>query len=384
MKDIFKILKKKVYSIGLMSGTSLDGIDVALVEHYKNKHKLIDFKSYEYSLSLKERIMEVSKLETSNIQLVCSINKELGLAYTKAIEQFLIDTNRSIDDIYFISNHGQTVWHNPVETNEFKSSTLQLGDASTIAYHFNKIVVYDFRSLDISAGGIGAPLVPIVNYLLFKDKAPVIFLNIGGISNITYIQDQNIENVIAFDTGPGNMVIDGLMKELYNLPYDDEGKIASSGKVSKELLDYLLTDDYYNLDYPKSTGREKYSQEYISNLLTKAKELNLSKEDIITTTTYLTGYVTKYQIKKLFKEFKGTLIVSGGGAKNKFIIETLKDPQYIVKESIEENINSDGLEAYSFSVLGYLRLTNQISNLKNVTGANTSVSLGSIILPPRV
>ena len=384
MKDIFKILKKKVYSIGLMSGTSLDGIDVALVENYKNKHKLIDFKSYEYSLSLKERIMEVSKLETSNIQLVCSINKELGLAYTKAIEQFLIDTNRSIDDIYFISNHGQTVWHNPVETNEFKSSTLQLGDASTIAYHFNKIVVYDFRSLDISAGGIGAPLVPIVNYLLFKDKAPVIFLNIGGISNITYIQDQNIENVIAFDTGPGNMVIDGLMKELYNLPYDDEGKIASSGKVSKELLDYLLTDEYYNLSYPKSTGREKYSQEYISNLLNKAKELNLSKEDIITTTTYLTGYVTKYQIKKLFKEFKGTLIVSGGGAKNKFIIETLKDPQYIVKESIEENINSDGLEAYSFSVLGYLRLTNQISNLKNVTGANTSVSLGSIILPPRV
>ena len=193
MKDIFKIFNKRIYSIGLMSGTSLDGIDVALIEHYKNNHKLVDFRSYEYSKELKERIMRVSKIETSNIQLICSVNKELGIAYTKAIEQFLIDTNRSIDDIYFISNHGQTVWHNPIESNDFKSSTLQLGDASTIAYYFNKIVVYDFRSLDVSAGGIGAPLVPIVNYLLFKDKAPVIFLNIGGISNITYIKDEYIQ-----------------------------------------------------------------------------------------------------------------------------------------------------------------------------------------------
>ena len=384
MKDIFKIFNKRIYSIGLMSGTSLDGIDVALIEHYKNNHKLVDFRSYEYSKELKERIMRVSKIETSNIQLICSVNKELGIAYTKAIEQFLIDTNRSIDDIYFISNHGQTVWHNPIESNDFKSSTLQLGDASTIAYYFNKIVVYDFRSLDVSAGGIGAPLVPIVNYLLFKDKAPVIFLNIGGISNITYIKDEYIENVIAFDTGPGNMVIDGLMKELYNKPFDESGKTALKGTVSNELLEYLLQDDYYDLNYPKSTGREKYSKDYIYDLLNKAKKLNLKSEDIISTATYLTAYVTKYQIKKLFKDFNGTIIVSGGGSKNKFIIESLKDEQYKVIVSEEENINSDALEAYSFGVLGYLRLTNQISNLKNVTGASISVSLGSIILPPRV
>ena len=384
MKDIFKIFNKRIYSIGLMSGTSLDGIDVALIEHYKNNHKLVDFRSYEYSKELKERIMRVSKIETSNIQLICSVNKELGIAYTKAIEQFLIDTNRSIDDIYFISNHGQTVWHNPIESNDFKSSTLQLGDASTIAYYFNKIVVYDFRSLDVSAGGIGAPLVPIVNYLLFKDKAPVIFLNIGGISNITYIKDEYIENVIAFDTGPGNMVIDGLMKELYNKPFDESGNTALKGTVSNELLEYLLQDDYYDLNYPKSTGREKYSKDYIYDLLNKAKKLNLKSEDIISTATYLTAYVTKYQIKKLFKDFNGTIIVSGGGSKNKFIIESLKDEQYKVIVSEEENINSDALEAYSFGVLGYLRLTNQISNLKNVTGASISVSLGSIILPPRV
>lgn len=381
---MFEIADKKILSIGIMSGTSLDGVDVALVEHFNNQHTLLKFKSYPYPIELKERILKASRIESSNIRLICSVHKELGIAYKDAVHQFLIDTNTNIDDIYFISNHGQTVWHNPIEEDGYKSSTLQLGDASVLAYHFNKIVVYDFRSLDISAGGIGAPLVPIVNYLLFKEKAPVIFLNIGGISNITYIpESKNIKEVIAFDTGPGNMLIDGLMNELYNLPYDEDGKIAFSGMVSLELLNYLMDDEYYQLDYPKSTGREKYSKEYIDKILSYSKKLNLNNEDIISTVTYLTGYVTKMQIKKYFKDFKGTLLVSGGGAFNKFILESLKDEAYTVKTCEEENINSEGLEAYSFSILGYLRLTNQPSNLIKVTGAKDPVSLGSIILPPR-
>lgn len=381
---MFEIVDKKILSIGIMSGTSLDGIDVALVEHFNNQHTLLKFKSYPYSKELKERILKASRIESSNIRLICSLHKELGLAYKDAVLQFLIDTNTNIDDIYFISNHGQTVWHNPIEEDGFKSSTLQLGDASVLAYHFNKIVVYDFRSLDISAGGIGAPLVPVVNYLLFKEMAPVIFLNIGGISNITYISaSKDIKDVVAFDTGPGNMVIDGLMNELYNLPYDDDGKCAFKGQVSSKLLEYLLDDEYYDLDYPKSTGREKYSKEYISKILSFSKKFDLKNEDIIATVTYLTAYVTKMQIKKYFKDFSGTLLVSGGGAFNKYILESLKDDMYIVKTCEEENINSEGLEAYSFSILGYLRLTNQASNLVKVTGAKESVSLGSIILPPR-
>ena len=381
---MFKIDDKKILSIGIMSGTSLDGVDVALVEHFNNQHTLLKFKSYPYPQELKERILKVSRVESSNIRLICSVHKELGIAYKDAVLQFLIDTNTNIDDIYFISNHGQTVWHNPIEEDGYQSSTLQLGDASVLAYHFNKIVVYDFRSLDISAGGIGAPLVPIVNYLLFKEKAPVIFLNIGGISNITYIPaSKDIKDVVAFDTGPGNMLIDGLMNELYNLPYDEGGKTAFSGMVSLELLNHLLDDDYYQLDYPKSTGREKYSKEFIDKILSYSKKLNLNNEDIISTVTYLTGYVTKMQIKKYFKDFKGTLLVSGGGAFNKFILESLKDDSYTVKTCEEENINSEGLEAYSFSILGYLRLTNQPSNLIKVTGAKDPVSLGSIILPPR-
>ena len=296
---MYKIDDKKILSIGIMSGTSLDGVDVALVEHFNNQHTLLKFKSYPYPQKLKERILKASRIESSNIRLICSVHKELGIAYKDAVLQFLIDTNTNIDDIYFISNHGQTVWHNPIEEDGYQSSTLQLGDASVLAYHFNKIVVYDFRSLDISAGGIGAPLVPIVNYLLFKEKAPVIFLNIGGISNITYIPaSKDIKDVVAFDTGPGNMLIDGLMNELYNLPYDEGGKTAFSGMVSLELLNHLLDDDYYQLDYPKSTGREKYSKEFIDKILSYSKKLNLNNEDIISTVTYLTGYVTKIQISE--------------------------------------------------------------------------------------
>ena len=178
-------LEDKVYSIGLMSGTSLDGIDVCLASHQNNHHELIQFRSYAYNDEVKQKILTASKLDSSNVQLICSLNKELGIAYVDAINQFLKDTNTNIDDIAFIANHGQTIWHNPESINGTFPSTLQIGDASYISYKLNKTVVFDFRSLDISAGGCGAPLVPVIDYLLFKDKAPALLLNIGGISNIT-------------------------------------------------------------------------------------------------------------------------------------------------------------------------------------------------------
>lgn len=376
-------LKEKVYSIGLMSGTSLDGIDVCLASHHNNHHELIQFRSYSYSDELKQKILNASKLDTSNVQLICSLNKELGIEYVNAINKFLQDTNTNIDDISFIANHGQTIWHNPESIDGTFPSTLQIGDASYISYKLNKTVVFDFRSLDISAGGCGAPLVPVIDYLLFKDKAPAILLNIGGISNITYIpKSKKQEDVVAFDTGPGNMLIDGLMMKLYNLPYDEDGRIALKGKISKELLDTLMQDEYYNQPYPKSTGREKYNEEYINYILNLSKELKLKNEDIIRTVTALTSHVVKYQIKKFFKEFDGVLIPAGGGCNNPVIMEDLKSNDYTLQKIDEYNISADAKEAYAFSILGYLRLTNQASNLRSVTGSFDNLSLGSIILPP--
>ena len=376
-------LKDKVKSIGLMSGTSLDGIDVCLASHENNKHELISFRSYPYSESLKQKILKQSKNETSCVQQICSLNKELGMAYVDAINQFLKDTNTSIDDVAFISNHGQTIWHNPESIDGTFPSTLQLGDASYISYTFNKTVVYDFRSLDVSAGGSGAPLVPVIDYLLFKEKAPAILLNIGGISNITYIpKSKEIGDVVAFDTGPGNMLIDGLMNKLYSMPFDKDAKVALNGNVSNELLSDLLNDEYYELPYPKSTGREKYNEAYLDMILEKAKKLNLKNEDIIKTITVLTAEVIKYQIDKFFKDFDGELIAAGGGCNNPVIMKYLQSDKYTLKKIDDYNISADAKEAFAFAILGYLRLTNQPSNLRKVTGSMSDLSLGSIILPP--
>ena len=376
-------LKEKVYSIGLMSGTSLDGVDVCLASHENNHHELIAFRSYPYSEELKQKILKASRLDSSNVQLICSLNKELGITYVNAIQKFLEDTNTLIDDISFIANHGQTIWHNPESIDGTYPSTLQIGDASYISYKFNKTVVYDFRSLDISADGCGAPLVPVVDYLLFKEKAPAILLNIGGISNITYIsKNKKQEEVVAFDTGPGNMLIDGLMMKLYNLPYDEDGKVASSGVLSNELLDTLMQDEYYDLPYPKSTGREKYSDSYIDYILDLGKKLNLKNEDIIRTVTTLTACVIKHQVKKFFKDFDGVLIAAGGGCNNPVLMNELRSNDYTLQKIDDYNISADAKEAYAFAILGYLRLTNQASNLRSVTGSSDNLSLGSIILPP--
>ena len=378
---MFDFKNKTIYSIGLMSGTSLDGIDVALVKHDRGHHTLVAFKSYPYSETLKSRIMQVSTKEVS-IKIVCSLNKELGEAYTNAIEEFLKDTNTNIDDISFISNHGQTVWHNPISDNDSVASTLQLGDASTIAYHFNKTVVYDFRSLDVAAGGCGAPLVPITDYILFKDEAPIILLNIGGISNITYIKkNAKASDVIAFDTGPGNMLVDASMMRLYNKPYDESGYTASLGKLNKELLSFLENDPYYDLEYPKSTGREKYNASFVDLLFKQKELLKISDVDFIKTLTYFTSYIVIKQIKKIIPSFDGKIVVSGGGAYNKEMLKVFTEAGIDVTTSDAYDLPSDAKEAYAFAILGYLRLTNEISNLQNVTGANSALSLGSIILP---
>lgn len=382
---IFDFSDKIVYSIGLMSGTSLDGIDVCLVRHNLGHHEYVTFRSYNYSDELKAKILECSKLETSNVKAICMLNKELGLAYVDAINEFLSETNTSLDDIAFISNHGQTIWHNPEPYNGFWNSTLQIGDASTIAYNFNKPVVYDFRSLDMASMGQGAPLVPIADYIMFKEYAPVVLLNIGGISNITYIkEDAKSSDVIAFDTGPGNMLIDTAMQILYNKPFDDAGSTAMTGSVSDDLINYMALDMYYKYGYPKSTGREHYTYKYTQDIINKGKELNLSNEDIIASITYFTGYIVRYQLHKFFPEFKGTIIVSGGGTYNKAIMNSLSKDIYNVEISDKYNLPSDAKEAFAFAILGYLRLTGEASNVPLVTGAKKSLSLGSIVLPPIV
>lgn len=369
--------------IGLMSGTSLDGVDACLIEVDETK-KPVEFREKcfifdPYSTELKEKILDASKLETSNVQKICSLNFELGHVYTSSIEKLLKKAKTNIKDITLIAMHGQTIWHNPNQKGGYFSSTLQIGEPSIIAYHFNKLVISNFRTMDMAAGGNGAPLVPFVNYIINKSyEKNVILQNIGGISNLTYIpKNSKKDDVLAFDTGPGNMLIDRAMKLLYNQNYDKNGEIALSGKINEKVLKILMQDEYLNMPLPKSTGREKYNQAFLDSILCLMK--NDKKENIITTITAYTADTIVDAYQKYCNKID-CIILSGGGAYNQFIVNRIKEKTN--KEVIISNM-SDSYEAFCFGILGYYTYNHKSSNMKNITGAMENVVLGNFTYPPK-
>ena len=286
-------------AIGIMSGTSLDGIDVCVVDiNKKDKYEytIKAFESFPYKEEIVNKIKEVSNLDTSNVQKICSLNVEISYEYVEAIKKCLSLYNIEIKDIEFIAMHGQTIWHNPDNMDGYVSSTLQIGDPCVLAYEFNKKVISNFRMMDMAAGGCGAPLIPFVDYLLYSSKEKSIAMqNIGGIGNVCYMKKgSTINEIVAFDTGPGNMMIDEATLILFNKPYDESGKIAKSGTVNKEVLDELLNDEYIKRSYPKSTGREKYNTEFVNNVINKVLSSGGKKEDVISTLTAFTAYSIIY------------------------------------------------------------------------------------------
>ena len=371
-------------AIGIMSGTSLDGIDICLVNIHQIKkdytYEIEQFKSYKYRLSLINKIKEASKNDTSTVQKICSLNYEVAYAYVEAIQQFINDTSCNMVEVDFIAMHGQTIWHNPNHMDGYFSSTLQIGEPAVIAYAFNKKVISNFRTMDMAAGGSGAPLIPFVNYQLYKNQNKnIAFQNIGGIGNVCYFKkNSSPDDVIAFDTGPGNMLIDGAMQKLYHLDYDAFGNIAKKGKMITEVLDEMLEDSYLYMPYPKSTGREKYNDQYLDDLISKIKKYTPKNEDVIATITAYTAYtiIKEYQ---LFLPDIDEIILSGGGAHNKFLVDLLRQ-NLTAKIIISDQI--DAYEAFGFAILGHMTILNQASNLPSVTGAKKAVILGNITNPP--
>ena len=371
-------------AIGIMSGTSLDGIDICLVNIHQIKkdytYEIEQFKSYKYRLSLINKIKEASKNDTSTVQKIYSLNYEVAYAYVEAIQQFINDTSCNMVEVGFIAMHGQTIWHNPNHMDGYFSSTLQIGEPAVIAYAFNKKVISNFRTMDMAAGGSGAPLIPFVNYQLYKNQNKnIAFQNIGGIGNVCYLKkNSSPDDVIAFDTGPGNMLIDGAMQKLYHLDYDAFGNIAKKGKMITEVLDEMLEDSYLYMPYPKSTGREKYNDQYLDDLISKIKKYTPKNEDVIATITAYTAYtiIKEYQ---LFLPDIDEIILSGGGAHNKFLVDLLRQ-NLTAKIIISDQI--DAYEAFGFAILGHMTILNQASNLPSVTGAKKAVILGNITNPP--
>ncbi|WP_395167080.1 anhydro-N-acetylmuramic acid kinase AnmK [Francisella salimarina] len=373
------------YCIGIMSGTSLDGIDVALckVRGYglDTDLKLVSFETYSYSEDLLNDIKQSLDLTRSNAQLLCSLNFKLGIEYANAVKKLATVNNLKLEDIAFIASHGQTIYHQAKKEDGFIKSSLQLGDAATIAYECRTTVVSNFRAGDIAAGGDGAPLVPYVDYILYSDKNKSRALhNIGGIANTTIIpRNANINDIYAFDTGPGNMMINRAMEVLFNRDYDKDGEIAASGIVIVEMLQELLQNPYLSLNPPKSTGRELFGIGYTDYILDKYKQSN--PKDIVHTLTIFTAE----SIAKAYNDFVldkvelDEIIFTGGGAYNKFLIETIKkliDVEVLTFEDIGHS--SDAKEAIAFAVLGNETLNNSYNNIPSATGAKDRVILGQV------
>ncbi len=347
---------------GVMSGTSLDGIDVAIVEVLGRRIRTIGFLSTPYTDATRAAILAVSDA-TTHTSAISRLNFQLAELYARAVLRAM----RRFGPVDLIGCHGQTVYH------EGGLNTLQLGEPAILAERTGLPVVSGFRARDIAAGGQGAPLVPYVDYLLFRHpRRTRVALNIGGIANITVIPPAAAPaDVVAFDTGPGNMVIDALAREM-GQPYDRGGKIAASGRVDPALLDELLADPYYRRKPPKSAGREQYGAAFVAQL----KATGLPLRDLIATATVLTAATIAMAIGGRGVD----LIISGGGVHNSQIVAHLAGflPAASISTSTDHGIDADAKEAIAFALLAHETWRRRPSNLPSATGARRAVVLGSI------
>lgn len=368
--------------IGLMSGTSLDGVDVALVDIINDNYKLIDYILYPYTEELKNRIKKNLSDDTAKLSEICSLNYEIPYVFKEAIDVMLNKNSLKYTDIDYIASHGQTIWHNPKGLNGLVPSTLQIGNGQIISSLTNIPVISNFRIADVVVGGEGAPLVPMFEYLFFKnDKENIVLQNIGGMGNLTFIPKKAyIDEVFAFDTGPGNVIIDHFMNKYYDKAYDEDGKYALSGSLILPIIEKLEKDEFILREPPKSTGREKYSFEALEKM---SKELNFDlydKEDIITTVTELTVRSMVYNYRTFINDID-KIIISGGGVHNMYIMNRLKEEFPNKVFSLEDiGFNSDAKEAFAFAVLGYLSVSGKPGNVKSSTGAKYDMVLGEVTL----
>jgi anhydro-N-acetylmuramic acid kinase len=384
----YKMNNKKKLAIGLMSGTSLDGIDACLVEIEGNytdtKINVIDFMTLEYSKEEKERILKLCNINTSKVNEICYMNTYLGNKLGQAALAVCKRANINIENVDFISSHGQTIFHMPDEC-----STLQIGELSNIAAVTGCLTVGDFRPSDMAYGGQGAPLVPYVDYILFSNEEKGrVLLNLGGIANITVLRaGGSEEDVLAFDTGPANVLIDAIVRIITygKKSYDEGGKLAAKGNIDEQWLEeVLLNDSYMSKLPPKSTGREYYTIEFAENLYTMGKTKGLSNYDILATVTAYTAKTIQHQLE-MFVSNKckiDEVYVSGGGAHNEVIMMLLA--KYInadIKDISSLDFSGDAKEAVAFAILGNEFLSGKTNNIPSSTGSDRKVIMGKLTLP---
>jgi len=382
--------KKKRKVIGLMSGTSADGIDACLVEISSSRQHLrikeLGFMSQPYPEPLRKKILEVSDPAFQNLDQVLRLNMVVGEYFAKAALSFTRKLGYTCGQIDLIGSHGQTIRHLPQEVLRFKKrvkATLQIGEPAVIARRTGVITVGDFRASDMASGGQGAPLAPLGHFFLFNRKnLSQIVLNLGGIANITVLQrDCELKDVRGFDTGPCNVILDALAKRLFGKRFDRNGKIASSGTVDQKLLRKLKRHEYFQKAPPKSTGREDFDEIFIGRIL----DSDLSKEDVIATASELIVWSIGDAYRRYVRPSQKAkqVIVCGGGVHNKYLLQRLSDLFYPVEVITSDRVgyNPDGVESIVFAILANQSINGLPGSLKRVTGSTKDAVLGKICLP---
>lgn len=370
------------YAVGLMSGTSLDGIDAVLVDitgkNEATKVEMIEFLTLPFASSTLAHINEALSLELSDVEKICSINIELGECFAEAVKTVCRKAAISLDSLAFIGSHGQTMYHIPEMRDSFFASTLQVGDPAVICERTQTTVVSNFRERDMAVGGQGAPIVPYSEYLLYhSDTVTRILQNIGGIGNVTILpKGKSIEAIKAFDTGPGNVIINELCLHFFDLEYDKNGAIARKGQVNTELLAELMAHPYIQKSFPKTTGREDFGKQFTHALIEK---WSLSPEDFIATATMFTAKTIAFAITPFVQE-KTELVIGGGGSYNVTLLEMIKKELPAVEVFTQEEIgySSEAKEAIAMTILANQTLQHATSNVPSATGAKKAVPLGSI------
>ena len=367
--------------IGLMSGTSLDGISAAAARFERATSgaivpQLLGFINSSYSSGQRERLQRA--LTHGTAQEYCRLGFDLGGWLADSSVAVLAEAGVPRSDVVAIGSHGQTMWH------DAPHSTWQLGEAAVIAERTGIAVVSDFRVRDVAAGGQGAPLVPIADALLFAGDQWRALQNIGGIGNVTIVPPGgDLDGVRAFDTGPGVAVIDAVVRTLFpDMAYDEDGKLAGAGRAIDAVVLALLAHSYFHTPPPKSTGREMFDAAYVDNLITRCRDVapSCSREDIVATATHLTASSIAAGYGRFMPEPVVEVLLSGGGAKNPTLVTMIKRalPDLDVRDFADQFFDGEAKEAVAFALLAFLHVGGARGNVPRATGARGSRVLGKL------
>ena len=389
-------VKESRLVVGLMSGTSVDGVDAALVEiaghGEKAVVKLLAFESFPFPSELRAKVFRLFNPKEARVDAICQLDFLLGEVFAAAVERLLKDNGRGLDEIDLVASAGQTIWHDPhpviedtkvdwidhpIETR----STFAIGQSAVIAERTGITTVGDLRVRDVAAGGQGAPLIAYADWVLLRDpKIGRCVQNIGGIGNVTYLPpDASPDDVLAFDTGPGNMVIDALTEVATGgaLKYDKDGVLAAGGRVHPELLDNWMDDDYFARRPPKTTGREHFGVQFARRIMTQSHGIPI--EDLIATATALTAESIARSYRDFIHGPIGEVIVGGGGSQNPTLMRMLSQrlPQCRMLRHEHFSIDSKAKEAIALAIIANDSIAGLNTNIPGATGGRPTV-LGKI------